>query len=208
MVRAALALYEVTGEGRYLDRALDWQTSLDAHFLNAETARYFLTADDAESLVVRPQSTLDEAISNPNGLIAQNLVRLSVLAGDDSWLAKADALLEGLLPLAADNLFSHVSPLNALDLRLRAAQIVVIGEGGAAESLAKAARALPYIDRIVLCVKDTNGLSQSHPAYAKAASAPVDGAAFICVGETCSLPVTDGAKLADAIAAMRAPGAA
>ena len=77
------ALYEATGEAVYLERALAWQTALDAHYFNPATARYFLTADDAQGLVVRPQSTFDEAIPNPNGLIAQNLVRLAALTGDD-----------------------------------------------------------------------------------------------------------------------------
>jgi uncharacterized protein YyaL (SSP411 family) len=204
MVRAALALHEATGEQTYLDRAVAWQRALDRHYLNAATARYYLTADDAEALVVRPQSTLDEAISNPNGLIAQNLVRLSVLAGDDQWRIKADAMLDGLLPLAAENLFSHVSPLNALDLRLRAAQIVVIGEGATGDALAVAARKLPYVDRIVLRVKTIDGLPSSHPAREKAAGAP-SGAAFVCVGEVCSLPMTEPSQIAERVAAMQAP---
>ena len=55
-------------------------------------------------------------------------------------------MLDGLLPLAAENLFSHVSPLNALDLRLRAAEIVVTGEGAAADALIAAALKLPFLD--------------------------------------------------------------
>ena len=43
---------------------------------------YFLTADDAEGLVVRPASTSDDATPNPNAIAAQNLVRLAVLTGD------------------------------------------------------------------------------------------------------------------------------
>ena len=45
-------------------------------------------------------------------------------------------------------------------------------------------------------------LPASHPARDKVAAAP-DGAAFVCVGERCSLPVTEPQKLADAVAAMR-----
>jgi uncharacterized protein YyaL (SSP411 family) len=196
MVRAALALYEATGERRYLDHALAWQHALDRHYFNPDTARYYLTADDAEALVVRPQSTLDEAISNPNGLIAQNLVRLAVLAGDDQWRARADAMLDGLLPLAAENLFSHVSPLNALDLRLRGAQIVIAGEGETADALLAAARKLPFLDRIVLRAARAGDVPPAHPARDKIASAPQGGAAFICVGETCSLPITQPELLA------------
>ena len=202
MIRAALALNEATGERSYLDQALAWQRSLDRHYANPDTGRYFLTADDAEGLVVRPQSTLDEAIPNPNALIAQNLVRLAVLAGDDSWRAKADGLLDALLPLAAENLFSHVSPLNALDLRLRAAEIVVTGQGGEADALVQAALKVPYIDRIVVRAPTPDAVPATHPAAAKVAAAP-SGAAFICVGERCSLPVTSPDQIAPAIEQMR-----
>ena len=208
MIRAALALGEATDEPRYLDDALTWQKSLDAHYFNAETKRYFLTANDAEGLVIRPQSTLDEAIPNPNALIAQNLVRLAVLSGNDAWRMKFDLMMDGLLPLAAENLFVHVSPLSALDLRLRAAEIVVTGEGAAADALAAAARRLPFVDRIVLRVKSADALPPSHPARDKIAASAGQAAAFVCVGERCSLPVNDAAALVEAIKAMRPATAA
>ncbi len=44
----------------------------------------------------------------------------------------------------------HMAMLNAIDLRLRGAEIVVTGEGAAAEALLAAARALAPLDRIVL----------------------------------------------------------
>ncbi len=53
-----------------------------------------------------------------------NLVRLAALTGDDHWRAKADRLIEGIVSAQARNLFGHVALLNALDLRLRAAEIV------------------------------------------------------------------------------------
>jgi uncharacterized protein YyaL (SSP411 family) len=206
MGRAALALYEATGEATYLDQAVAWQAALDAHYFNPETARYFLTADDAQGLVVRPQSTFDEAIPNPNGLIAQNLVRLAALTGNDQWPAKADALLDGLLPLAAENLFSHVSPLGALDMRMRLAEIVVTGEGDAADALTAAALKVPFLIRTVLRAPRADCLPASHSARDKIAAA--NGvAAFVCVGATCSLPVTTPTALAETVASATAPRA-
>ena len=54
MIRAALALFEATGEQAFLDRAVAWQHALDRHYANPENGGYFLTADDAEGLIVRP----------------------------------------------------------------------------------------------------------------------------------------------------------
>jgi uncharacterized protein YyaL (SSP411 family) len=202
MTRAALALHEATGEGAYLERALTWQASLDRHYANPDTNGYFLTADDAEGLVVRPNSTADEATPNPNAVAAQNLVRLAFATGQDAWRAQADKLFDGLLPIANENLFMHVGLLNALDLRLRAAEIVVVGTGPQAEDLAAAALAAPFLDRIVLRAPTAEALPDPHPAQDKIKAAP-GVAAFVCVGETCSLPVGNREQLSQILAAMR-----
>ena len=200
MIRAALALHEATGEGSYLAQALAWQAALDAHYADADSGGYYLTADDAADLLLRPHSTLDDATPNPNAVAAQNLVRLAVLAGDDRWRAQADRLIEGILSAAGQNLFGHVALLNALDLRLRAAEIVCTGAD--AERFARAALALPFTERIVLRARDAAALPPSHPAQNKIKAAP-GSAAFVCVGERCSLPVTEPDRLAAAVRAMR-----
>ncbi|HVX91859.1 MAG TPA: thioredoxin domain-containing protein [Xanthobacteraceae bacterium] len=202
MIKAALTLYEATGETPYLEQAVSWQGALDRHYANAEAGGYYLAADDAADLVVRPQSLQDDATPNHNGLIAQNLVRLALFTGDDKWRTKADKLFDDLLPLAADNLFAHMSLLNALDVRLRAAEIVVAGPPASIERFARAALKLPFLDRILLRAPKAETLPPSHPAREKMKAAP-DGAAFVCVQQTCSLPVTDPAALSTVIDEMR-----
>jgi uncharacterized protein YyaL (SSP411 family) len=204
MIRAALALYEATGGRPYLDQALTWQRALDRHYANPDNDGYFLTADDAEGLVVRPAGTNDDATPNPNGVAAANLVRLAVLSGDDTWRQKADRLVEGVLSAAGEQLIGHASLLNAVDLRLRAAEIVVTGSGAEADAVAAAALKLPLLNRIVLRAPTADALPASHPARNKIAAAP-DGAAFVCVGERCSLPVTNADALAEAARGMSTP---
>jgi uncharacterized protein YyaL (SSP411 family) len=200
MIRAALALFEATGARHYLDQAVAWQQAFDAHYADPETGGYYWSADDADDLLMRPHSTADDATPNPNSVAAQNLVRLAVLAGDDKWRTQADRLLEGLLPIAGRNMFSHVALLNALELRLRGAEIVCTGPE--AERFAHAALKLPFVDRIVLRAASSADLPASHPAQEKL-KATSASAAFVCVGERCSLPVTEAAAIAPAVAAMR-----
>ena len=168
MIRAALALYEATGQGAYLEQALAWQRAFDAHYANPGNGGYFLTAADAEGLVVRPASTSDDATPNPNSIAAQNLVRLAALTGDAAWREQADRLFDGVLAGAADNLLQHAELLNALDLRLHAAEIVVTGPDHA--RFAAAALKLPYLNRIMLRAPDAGALPASHPAQAKIAA--------------------------------------
>jgi uncharacterized protein YyaL (SSP411 family) len=200
MIRAALALYEATGERRYLERALAWQNAFDTHYTDVDTGGYYLSADDANDLLLRPHATQDDATPNPNAVAAQNLVRLAVLAGDDKWREKSDRLIDGILSAAERNLFGHVALLNALDLRLRGAEIVAAGSG--AERFAQAALKLPFLDRIVLRAVNTGDLPAAHPAQEKLKAAQAS-ATFVCVGERCSLPVTSPDQIAQAVAAMR-----
>jgi uncharacterized protein len=202
MIRAALALYEATGHRNYLDQALVWQHALDRDYANTETHIYYLTAADAEGLVVRPAATSDEATPNHNAVAAQNLVRLAALAGDDSFREKADRIIAAIAPQAVENLYMHMALLNAVDLRLRAAEIVVTGEGARATALLTAARAIPPLDRIVLHAASAAALNPAHPARNKF-SAASEPQAFVCAGETCSLPVTDPTGLIRAMDAMR-----
>src|SRR4029077_4926585 len=134
MIRAALALYEATGQANYLDQALTWQRALDRDYADAATGTYYLTAADAEGLVIRPASTADEATPNHNAVAAQNLIRLATLAGEHRYLEQADRLIAAIAPQAVENLYMHIALLNAVDLRLRAAEIVVTGEGAQAEA--------------------------------------------------------------------------
>jgi hypothetical protein len=200
MIRGALALHEATGERSFLDHAVAWQGAFDRHYADAAGGGYFMTADDAGGLVVRPKSTTDDALPNPHGLTVQNLVRLAAHTGDDAWRHKADALFDALLPGAAENLYSHLSLLNALDLRLRAAELVAVGRD--VPRFAAAALKLPFIDRMVMRARHESDLPAGHPARAAFASI-TDTAMLVCVGERCSLPLTDPEKVGEAVAQMR-----
>ena len=200
MIRAALALFEATGEQGYLEQALTWQRAFDAHYADKDTGGYYWAADDAGDLLLRPHSTTDDATPNPNAVAAGNLVRLAVLAGDDTWREQADRLFDGILAIAGRNLFGHVALLNALDLRLRGAEIVATGPE--AERFAQAALKLPFVERIVLRAPRAADLPATHPAQDKL-KAVSGSAAFVCVGERCSLPVTDPDQIEPAVRAMR-----
>ena len=199
MIRAALALHRATGEGAYLDRAIKWEALVEKHHASRETGGYFLTADDADELILRPNSTRDDAIPNPHAWMAQNLVRLAALTGQYSYREKADRLFEGVLPLAAANLFGHAALLAALDSRLRLTEIVVTGSR--VQEFASAALSQSFLASALLRAPEESALAANHPAREKLAAVSGEGAAFVCRGEICSLPVADPERLAEALSA-------
>jgi uncharacterized protein YyaL (SSP411 family) len=203
MIAAALALHEATGKHSFLDQAVSWQEALDLHYANPDNGGYFLAAADAVDLVVRPSSTSDDATPNANAVAAQNLIRLAVYSGNDAWRAQADRLLEGVLARAHDNLFAHIALLNALDLRLRGAEIIVTGADTTAQELVAAASRIPHLDRILVRAANAPEALQGRQTVSKQIEGSEDSAAFICLGETCSLPVRHPQAIAETIAAMR-----
>ncbi|EAQ37088.1 hypothetical protein NB311A_08058 [Nitrobacter sp. Nb-311A] len=201
MGRAALALFEATGDNDCLVQALRWQSTLDTHYADVEHGGYYLTAADAEGLIVRPHSSDDDATPNHDGLIAQNLVRLAALTGDTKWRARIDGLFTALLPSATEKGFGQLSLMNALDLRLTGAEIVVVGEDAQAGALLNAARKLPHATSIVLHAPHAEALAADHPAQAKARSVR-GAAAFVCRQQRCSLPVSIPKTLIELVAKL------
>jgi uncharacterized protein YyaL (SSP411 family) len=118
------------------------------------------------------------------------------------WFGVASSVVAAVAPLIAENLYMHMAMLNAIDLRLRGAEIVVTGQGAGADALLAAARRLPPLDRIVLHAPSAEAPRDKHPARDKL-NASREPQAFVCVGETCSLPIRDAAALGSAIEAMR-----
>jgi len=148
--------------------------------------------------VVRPHSLADEATPNLHAVTAQNLVRLAVLSGEDQWREQADALLDSLLAQVSTNVLAHAGVLNALDLRLRAAEIIIGGTDSHPHALVDEALKLPFLERIVRRA-NVPGRPVPEPMAALGRAAAV-----VCVGSRCSLPVTDRAGLTAAVVAMRA----
>jgi len=198
MARAALALYEASGEPKLLEAASGFLDTLERHHLDPATGAYFLTADDAEALVVRPLASHDEAVPNWNGVAAEALVRLSALSGDDRLRARADRIIAGLSSAVGRNVLAHGALLNALDSRLGLAEITVVGSR--ADSFAAAALRLPYPLRVVVRTPAEHGSGLL--TAARMAALPEEGGAFVCVGEQCSLPITEPDALAAAIGAL------
>ncbi len=182
MTRAALALHEARGDDAPLADARRWVAVLEQDYRDAQTGLLAMTSGSGDTLIARPRSTHDDAVPNANGVHAENLVRLAMLTGTADDLAAADAFLQRLLAAAAASPLSHASALNALDLRLSAA---TISAPPGRDDLIRAALAVPYPNRIV----------RRDP------KAP-DGA-LICIGERCTLPVTDPNRVAETLAALR-----
>jgi hypothetical protein len=199
MIGAALALHRATLDPAYLADARRFAAALDRHHWDAAEGGYYLTASDAEALIVRPKSPLDEAVPNPNGVMAEQLVRLWILTGEDAWRERADRLLAAFSGELPRNVFATASLFNALDTRLEPVELVIVAPPGTdALPLVRIASESTNLRLVALVVDGAAALPAGHPAEGRAA---VDGraTAYLCRGGTCSLPVTTPEALAGLI---------
>jgi uncharacterized protein len=200
MTRAALALFETTGEAAYLDRARAWSETLDRHFRDRDNGGYFLTPDDGEALIVRTRSAHDNATPSGNGTQAANLARLWFLTGDAVWRDRAEAVIAAFSGDIGRSPMAFATLLNAAELLQSALQVVVIGrrDDAATTALLAAVAGVSLPDRILQVIAPEASLPKGHPAAGKG---QVDGraTAYVCRGPTCSLPITEAAMLPAAL---------
>lgn len=107
---AQLALYDVTLEPDYLERARRLCDYVLKNF--GDTQGFFLTGQNGEQLLVRQKETYDGALPSGNSLMAYALVRLRQLTGD--YEKEADRQLRFLAAQAKDYPSGHAMFLLAL----------------------------------------------------------------------------------------------
>lgn len=81
MIFGLLELYGSTLDSHYLEVALKYNEILTASFIDKSGGGYFMTADDAEALIVRPKELYDGAIPSGNSVQILNLLKLARLTG-------------------------------------------------------------------------------------------------------------------------------
>jgi uncharacterized protein YyaL (SSP411 family) len=200
MARAAMLLYEVTTDPRYLEKAKAWVGRLETHFLDSERGGYFFSSSTVTDVTNRVKSALDAATPNYMGVIAEVQARLAFVTGAEEYRKRAGNLINACATEIERNPTSCSGVLNALEFMLSAVQIVIIGDERSTETqnLVRAVveRSLP--SRVLMLVKPGQKLPQSHPAFGKTQEGGKP-TAYVCIGQTCSAPVTNAQALANGL---------
>jgi uncharacterized protein len=196
LCRAALALYEATGEDELLAQARDWVGILDRHHGDPAGGGYFFSADDTPALIARAKTAADSAVPAGNGTLVGVLTRLAILTGEDAYRRRAEAIVETFSGEIGRNFFPLATLLNNAEMLTGPVQIVIVGERGdpAFDALLRAVYRVSLANRVVMSLHPGQDLPADHPAHGKGL---VGGrpAAYVCVGPVCSLPLTDPEKL-------------
>jgi uncharacterized protein YyaL (SSP411 family) len=203
MARAALYLFESTGEDAYRDQAEAWVATADKHYWDTVAGGYFLSADDTDDVIARPKTAQDNAVPPGNGTMVEVLARLFHITGNRQYRDRADGLIAAVTDKDTRQSVHQQTLLNGFEILERAVQVVVVGDtsGGEGSAFRRAAIEVSPPTRILTFVDADTPLPEGHPAHAKGM---VGGktTVYICVGATCGLPLTDATSVREELAAL------
>ena len=193
-----LALYQLTGEQRWLDDATGLIDSALRHFADPDRpGRWFDTADDAEQLMLRPADPVDGATPAGASSIAEALLTAAYLVGADRAGRYGEAAAETLLAhsaLLAKAARSAGHWLAVAEAAVRGPLQIAVATSGPDSPLLAAARRMAPGGTVVV-----GGAMDSMPLLAGRDRVRGADAAYICRGRVCDLPVTGATELAEAL---------
>ena len=200
MARAALILWEATGEKRFLDDAKRWTEALDKKFWDKNRGGYCTVADDADKLVVRIRSIYDLPVPSANSTMVSVLTRLALITGEEGYGNRARNILGAFVDEINRSYITAGATLTGLENFATGFQTVVVGprDNIKTQELLRAiwGRALPY--RLIYQVDDTADLPPGHPAYGKPMQSG-QPTVYLCQRTTCAQPITSPVVLAQAL---------
>jgi uncharacterized protein YyaL (SSP411 family) len=197
-----LALYELTFDARWLERATAMGTACIRDFWSDEAGAFYDTAHDHERLVARPRDVMDNAVPSGTSLAAELMLRLAAYTGDAEFGAKG-AQVVNALAAAMDRyapMFGQL--LCAADLAVHGAtEVVIVGDVAGSDGVAmRAELARRYVPGLLLAGGEGRG-----PLFAGRTPAPGVAVAYLCRGNVCAAPAQSAAVLGTQLDALRAP---
>lgn len=135
LIQGLLELYEATWEVRHLAQALELNRQLLDHFWDDEGGGLFLTADDAEALLVRQRVVADGPYPSGNAVAMGNLVRISRITGEHRLARRAGQLMESFAGQVSASPAAFTGFLLAADeVFIPGHEVVIVGEPGAPDT--------------------------------------------------------------------------
>ncbi len=203
MVWGLLELYEATFDPVHLETAISLTGVMVDRFWDPEEGGFYMTADDAEDLLVRQKDTYDGAMPSGNSIALLDLLRLSHLTGDPDLAQKAAELGQAFSGDVGKMPSGFTQMMSALDMAMGGGQeVVIVGDPEAPDTIAMLdALRRPFLpDKVVLLKTSDEGeegivrlapFSKDHHQ--------VDGkaTAYVCRDHFCRNPTTDVQTMLD-----------
>jgi uncharacterized protein len=205
LIWGLIELYEATFKTAYLAAAMDLQRLQIDLFWDDSSGGFFMTARDAEKLILRPKDLYDGAMPSGNSAAFLNLLRLARMSANPSWENMADRMMRAFAGSLGEIPTAHSHLMTGLDYYLGPAQEIVIAgnpEEGAAREMAAQVRE-KFLPFKILLSKPGGEAGREISALCPFLEGMDPGregvSVFICEGYSCKKPVSSPAELQAAL---------
>lgn len=194
---ALLALYRATFDSAYLELALCRARQMIALFEDASDGGYFMSAADAEQLIVRPKESYDGAIPSGNAVAAMVLEVLAQLTGEQCWRDAADRQHRFLSGQAGQYPAGFSFGLLAMAKRLYPHKELLCASGSVPQELTAYLRKNPAFGLSVIVKTNETAASLARCApFTKDYPVPGEGTLwYLCENGACKTPESEFARL-------------
>jgi uncharacterized protein YyaL (SSP411 family) len=195
-----VALYQASGELRWLEEARSLAERMIEEFWDQEDGGFFYTGQSHEELIVRTKDYFDNATPSGNSVAAEVLLTLAALTGNENYQRTAVTLFRLLANYIQRYPSAFGRALGALDFYLSTPkEIVIVGareDEGTQALLREVWRR--YVPNKVVVQSDGTDESAAEIIPLLKERTMVDNlpTAYVCEHYTCQRPVTKPAELA------------
>ena len=193
LIDGLLSLHRADGGGRWLVEAHALAEKAIDLFWDPVSQQLFDTGRDQESLIVRPRDVMDNPSPSGHSMMADTLLRLSVITGDSDMRSIATKSLRGVRAVMAQFPTGAGHWLCTLDSYLSDSTEVVVMTSAAGEGPRVLLRHLAslYSPGLVVAATSDTGLTPDWPVFKSRTAAEGQPTAYVCRNYACKLPTTD-----------------
>ncbi len=195
-----VALYQASGELRWLEEASALTERMIVEFWDEEEGGFFYTGESHEELIVRTKDFFDNATPAGNSVAAEVLLHLGVLTGNESYQRKAVTLFRLLTGYIKRYPSAFGRALGALDFYLSTPkEIAIIGKKDAPETASLRREVWRrYLPNKVVAQSTGEDARAAEivPLLKDRTTIENRATAYVCEHYTCQRPVTKPEELA------------
>ncbi len=206
-IQGLLDLYEASSENRYLNMAAQLMEKQLELFFDSESGGFYNAVADDTSLPFRMKEDYDGAEPSPNSVNTISLYRLADMIDRDDFREAADRTITFFSKTLNENGRQLPCMLKAAMLPFFGSRQIIFAGNRQHEIMKnlQGATGKVYLPDTFIIHADEHDECTT-PFLSEIARLTKESAAYVCGGNTCGLPVTDGEKLEKLLSPAAAPG--